>query len=108
MDEATARRIVAARAGQRCETCGAPYPTDYAHRKARSAGGLWAPSNGLRMCRACHTWAHAHPRAARVRGWIVDSTEDPLLTPVWAFWFGWGRWWLLDDDGSFVFPEEEQ
>lgn len=100
-----ARTAVHQRAGGRCELCGAARPSEYAHRRPRSQGGPWAPSNGLHLCHRCHPWCHAHPHDAWAGGWHVRSTDDPLVMPVWLRnpqWSPDGAWWLLDDDADLV------
>lgn len=95
--EQKARRLLVARSKGLCEGCAAEPATDWAHRKARSQGGPWCASNGLNLGRRCHSWSHSNPVAARERGWIVRSTDDPALLPVEHAWLGWV---LLRVDGS--------
>lgn len=110
-EENQARALVAARSNGTCEGCGWAPASEWAHRVARSRGGLWAASNGLHLCSSgdprspwggglgCHEWSHKNPVEARSVGWILrrgqDSTAIPVLLPV----IGWA---LLADDGSIT------
>lgn len=80
--ERSARLIVHERSGGLCEVDGQARAADWAHRVAEGQGGPWCPSNGLHLCRDHHAWCHAHPAAARERGWLLRSTDDPLATPA--------------------------
>jgi hypothetical protein len=76
---------------------------DWSHRAARSRLGAWRASNGVHLCRPCHTWAHSEPTAAKVAGLIVATGQDPTLARVWLDpATAWRGWWLLDDDGIYV------
>lgn len=104
MSETEARRLVDLRSGGRCEGCGRP-ATNFSHRCARSGGGLWLASNGLKLCGSgttgCHGWIGANPVPAEVVGWRVLSGEHPTDVPVWIrspFLVGWHR---LDDAGVY-------
>lgn len=104
MTETEARALVEERSGGNCEGCGRP-ATNFAHRCARSGGGLWLPSNGLRLCGSgntgCHGWATLNPTDAEVAGWRVLSGEHPADVPAWIrspFLLGWH---LLGDDGTY-------
>lgn len=106
MSEAVGRERTDARCGGRCEGCGRPGCQNFAHRIARSGGGLWLPSNGLRLCGSgstgCHGWATHNPDAAEGCGWRILSGEHPLDVPAWIrspFLVGWH---LLDDHGCFT------
>lgn len=104
MNETSARKIVAERAAGRCELCGSTGPLTFAHRRAAGQGGLWRPSNGVRLCGSgtmgCHGWTEHEPDFAALGGWrIVHDERDPLFVPVWLNGpYGCG-WFLLDDDG---------
>lgn len=99
MPEARARRIVAERSGGLCELCPAARATDWAHRRDRSHGGGWEPSNGLHLCHRCHMWTHERPLLAGIGGWrLVRDPRDPGEVPVWLA-RPWPSWWLLDNDG---------
>ena len=116
MLEADARRITRDRAGgaeERCELCGAPGPLEFSHRQARSQGGRWAPSNGIRACRTCHMDLHAHPEYAYRHGLFVPSHQDPVRVAVrmspWpgTGWYGltdWGGYVLDPDPDEYTYP----
>ena len=91
---------VAARAGGRCELCGSTDSLEFSHRQARGQGGGWEPSNGVRLCHACHHWVESNPIAAVAAGQRVTSMQDPHLVPVWLR-TPWPGWFLLDDDGCY-------
>lgn len=108
VNETTCRRIVRERSEGDCEiripvVC-LGRATNFQHRKNRSQGGAWVPSNGLDVCGSgttgCHGWIHANPAEAYARGWSVKSTDDPAVVPS-THW----RWGpvLLDDLGDFHF-----
>lgn len=44
------------------------------------------PCNGVWLCATCHSWAHAHPEAARKTGWIVSRYDTPGTVPVMTPW----------------------
>ncbi|WP_156096163.1 HNH endonuclease signature motif containing protein [Amycolatopsis jejuensis] len=92
--EANGRARVADRS-KCCEKCGAGGVMHWHHRKRRSQGGTWAPSNGLRLCPPCHGWVHANPDEAKEHGWLVDRDADPAAVPF-EHW-QWGPV-LIDDD----------
>lgn len=78
-----------------CVRCGGA-PSDIHHRQRRREGGH-ALCNVVRLCRTCHSWAHAHPEEARKTGFIVSLYEDDVTSvPIKAFW-GWGA---IHPDGS--------
>ncbi len=74
---AKALTIVRRRSGGRCEAQVAPgctyVATDGHERLTRAAGGsITDPDNILDLCRACHTWAHDHRKAAERYGVLVS------------------------------------
>lgn len=102
--EGNARKVVKARSGGRCETCGSSEPLDWAHRLNRSHGGLWCPSNGLAQCRSCHRVAEGEPLQAYAKGIRLRSGLDSHTEPVWL-----GPpavpnpgWWILDELGCYI------
>lgn len=101
MNETTARRIVRERSNGICEGCGRARAASVHHRKPRSQGGPWCPSNLLALCgdgtRGCHGWAEHHPNDARICGWRVDSHDDPTAVP--ARIHPWGHVLLTQDGG---------
>lgn len=86
---------------------------NFQHRKNKSQGGLWLPSNGIDVCGSgttgCHGWIHANPTAAVEKGWTVPSWADPAEVPVLLHTLHYGHdWVLLDEDGCYAlapFPE---
>jgi len=96
MTEREARRIVYARSNGICEGCGKARAVEWSHRKARSQGGKWTPSNGMHLCRADHAWIHSNPNAANACGWYLRSWQNPAAEPVLLG----DRPVLLMDDGS--------
>lgn len=107
---ARGRRLVYARSGGLCEVripgvC-LGRGMSWHHRKNRSQGGTWAPSNGLHTCgdgtTGCHgalTNTNGRAEEFRAAGWIVPSYQDPTTVPVLipGLFFV-----LLSDDGSYV------
>ena len=66
-----AAQIVKARAGGKCERCGAVAPLDWAHIFPRRHHSVrWNPDNALAMCRPCHTYTGTHPAAFLT--WLLD------------------------------------
>lgn len=110
MNEGKCRRVVKTRAGlgdpddARCERCGAPPPLTMHHRRNRSQGGQWVPSNIVALCgdgvRGDHGWVGAHPAEANVQGWSLRGGDDPLLVPI--FHYAMQSWVQLDDDGMII------
>lgn len=100
--ESRGREIVYNRAQGRCEACGSNNGSDWAHRKARSQMGGWEPSNGLLLCRSCHSWCHANPTLARERGLIVKGSRDPLEVPARLMTLFGPRYCLLDNFGGIM------
>lgn len=84
--EQQGRRIVGVRCGGRCERCGGAGPLTVHHRRKRSQGGSWSPSNLFVLCgdgvQKCHGWVEAHPQAAHAAGLWLFHGEDPATTPV--------------------------
>ncbi|MGH9059727.1 MAG: HNH endonuclease signature motif containing protein, partial [Acidimicrobiales bacterium] len=88
--ESRGRRVVRERSGKRCEIrLDTPRCTgraqDWHHRKNRSQGGTWAPSNGLAVCRSCHeavTNTHGRRPEFEDAGWVVASHRDPHRVKV--------------------------
>ena len=90
VNQKTGRRLVGARSGGVCELrvhglCEGR-ATDWQHRRNRSQGGTWAPSNGIHSC----------------RGWTVLSWEDWRSKQV-RLYFGFT---YIDDEGGYTPPEE--
>lgn len=107
--EARGRQLVNDRSHGRCEVCAAKDSLQWSHRRARGQGGSWAPSNGCRLCYACHAWVEAQPVLADAGGWrLVHRDVDPATVPVWLNTVNGFGWWLLDDDGGYerAWPED--
>lgn len=108
--EAYGREKVEGRSGGGCEVrvlgvCEGR-AAEWQHRKARSQGGTWAPSNGLHSCSACHRWIHANPTEATAAGWTVPRDADPAAVPVEDY-PGWGLV-RLDDAGALHLVQRGQ
>lgn len=102
VSEKTGRSVVYERSNGVCEVCSAARATEWQHRKNRSQGGGWEPSNGLHVCSACHREIHADPVGAASRGHTVLSWEDPGRKAVLLrTMYGYG-WFLLDDCGGYM------
>ena len=97
-EERRARRLVRVRSGGVCEGCRQARATDYSHR-VRRGPGAWCPSNALDLCASCHRFGHAEPLKARDLGWLLRTTDDPLIVPACLFGQGWV---LLTPDGDAV------
>lgn len=95
--ERKARQDVAARSRGLCEVCPELHQgSDWHHRVRKSQGGPWSASNGLWLCRRVHDWVTGNPHGARVKGWGLESHEDPATEPVLYR----GEWVVLGDDGA--------
>jgi hypothetical protein len=93
------RPIVKERSGGICEICGALRASEQHHRRNRSQGGRWQPSNILDLCRQDHGWVTEHPAAALRNGWTIQGTVSvPSETPVRRR----GELCLLDDLGGVM------
>lgn len=102
-----AAELVKARAGGRCERCGArdsPYWSLH-HRKPRGMGGskdprIHSPANLLYLCGSgttgCHGWVESHRAEARDLGLLLYRNDEPVHIPVQLFS---GTHRLLDDGG---------
>lgn len=101
---ADVRLQAAARAGWRCERCGAGLHGEFAghHRKLRSQGGPDTIVNAVALCHDCHTLApeavHRQVAQARADGWIVRREADPAQVAVILYD---GRTVRLDADGGY-------
>lgn len=86
MNEVICRRIVSERSGGRCERCGTPRQTTKHHRKKRSHGGPWCPTNVVDVCGSgttgCHGWIEDHPDEAEIQGWHVRPWQREEDIPV--------------------------
>jgi hypothetical protein len=100
--EKKTRLIIAERSGGVCEICGLAPVTDAAHRKPRSQGGLWSPSNLLASCRPCHAGNHSQPVKAVANGWHLAMGSAPREEPTTLCIEGVFRKVLLDDAGGLL------
>jgi hypothetical protein len=113
--EANGRRVVKSRDGV-CARCRRGGALDWDHRKNRSQGGLWAPSNGQLLCsEVCHPWKTTHPKEATEQGLSVPSWAHPHMWPVlrWkptSYGTVKQAWALLDNEGgvTWIGPVEAQ
>lgn len=110
-DERNGRRIVKERSGGYCEVRIHGICTGRAesvhHRKNRSQGGNWAPSNLLHLCgdgvRGCHGWITENPAASYANGWAVRGCWNPEWIDVHL-----GREVVrLDNEGNYQRRQEE-
>lgn len=95
------RRIIIDRADRYCERCGECLGEEIHHRRPRGSGGTKRestnlPSNGLYLCRDCHSFCELKRDEARKCGWLLRQTQDPATVPV----FYRGTWVVLDDLGN--------
>lgn len=86
--------------------------TDWHHRKNRSQGGLWTPSNGLDLCHACHMHITDTREEYFRMGWLVSREDEPAEVPavIYSMQYEYGERvaLLLDDEGCVTlapFPE---
>jgi hypothetical protein len=98
MSEQKCRLIVRERSGGICELC--PHlAVQCHHRRNRSQGGQWCPSNILHICVADHIWIGANIAAAVRNGWSIQGRMlAPYEVPVLLK----GELVCLRDDGSVV------
>lgn len=97
--EIDGREIVKLRDAGVCVRCRRVHPlfgVNHDHRRNRSQGGDWSPSNGQLLCGSgttgCHGYVTEHPREAVADGWAV---------PGWADWREWpARRWLPASNGT--------
>lgn len=102
---AAVKEAILARSSGMCEVmlpCCTFQAVEIQHRRARGSGGSRRAStnrasNGLAVCRSCHSFIEAHPRLALENGWRVPQHGDPDVVPV--VWRQQERY--LDDAGGF-------
>lgn len=77
------RLAVQNRSQGRCERCGGP-GHHWHHRRSRSIRDelTHSPANGTLLCTFDHAWVHAHPKEAKIEGFIVPRWGDPLSVPI--------------------------
>ena len=83
-----------------CEFCGRRSLDEMHHRKYRSQGGLWTPSNIVGLCWQCHKRATIYPAWAYSLGLSLEGHADPGEVPV-AVWYNEEKV-LLDDYGGYL------
>lgn len=81
-----------------CERCGSRWLEEMHHRKYRSQGGQWSPSNCVGLCRDCHQAATVNPAWAMALGLSVPSWAVSGEIPV-EVWYARHRV-ILDDSGG--------
>lgn len=82
-----------------CEFCGKRPLQEMHHRKYRSQGGPWRPSNIIGLCWQCHRQATVQPSWGYALGLSVESSCDPCAVPV-AVWYN-EQPVLLDEHGGY-------
>lgn len=85
-----------------CEFCGKRPLDEMHHRKYRSQGGRWCPSNIVGLCWQCHKQATVRPSWAYVLGISVCGSDDPLLVPC-TVWYS-EQPVMLDEHGGWHRP----
>ena len=112
-NEALAREIVDARAYGRCEGCRCCPGRTFQHRRKRSQGGLWLPSNGVRLCGSGTTGCHGDvdtyfPAIGRLLGLGLGRGDDERQTPAYLHSVAGSGWWLLNDDGTLTYVDVDE
>jgi 5-methylcytosine-specific restriction protein A len=99
------RKLIREREDARCAICRRPM-TDIHHRLRKGMGGtsradIHLPSNLVGLCRTHHGLVHAKPAPAVLGGWIVPTSVEPGLFPIWmqSSQYAYPGWFLLEDDG---------
>lgn len=116
MSEKTCRDVVRVRSGGDCELrldgcLGRAHSVH--HRRKRSQGGPWLPSNAVHSCgdgsRGCHGVITETRTEYYDNGWIVHSWSDWKSTPILMHTAHGHTWVLLDDEGGYrlvAWPDE--
>lgn len=120
MNEGLCRKLVAERSGGLCEArldggnswqC-LGVGQSFHHRKKRSQGGLWVPSNILHLCGdgtvGCHGYIEANPAMGRRWHLWLYAGQDSLTTPARLCWRGKKDWYSLDDEGGITWLTKDQ
>ena len=103
------RALVAQRANEMCERCGAwTDAPQYHHRRPRGAGGSRAgdtntASNCLYLCALCHRITEDKRDRALFYGHLIRQGRNPAQEPVW--WRD--KWVLFNTDGTTTEYKEE-
>lgn len=99
----TAKDLMGARSGGRCEIddCGPIF--EWHHRGPRSIGGTKAEwvnraANGLGLATRCHRRVESNRTRAYVNGWLVSRLGGKQAADVPVLYRG--RWVLLADNGG--------
>lgn len=82
-----------------CEFCGKRRLEEMHHRKFRSQGGEWTPSNIIGLCWQCHKQATIAPAWAYSLGLSVSGNGSCAESPV-CVWYNEGPV-VLDDSGGY-------
>ncbi|OHU67425.1 hypothetical protein BKG87_22305 [Mycobacteroides chelonae] len=106
---AESKELMSQRCCGECEVC---WPNvcmqtveAYHHRRPRGRGGsrqesTSQPSNGLGICRGCHSFIETRERGRAIElGFIVSQWGEPAQVPVF---YRHEFWALLGDDGSVI------
>lgn len=100
------------RAHGRCEVCGIRPDVQTHHRQARGMGGVSRagtavnrPSCLVRVCQPCHDRAESYRERARRVGLLVHRPTDPAQVPVRLRTVNGAGWFLLTDDGCYVWQD---
>lgn len=102
------RRLVFARDGQRCVSCGATSPLEFQHRAAEGMGGRRAAprvDEGLTSCAFCNQGYEGHLQARALRhGWKVRRfvVERGIAYLVPVFYLPERSWFELTLGGKRV------
>lgn len=83
-----------------CEFCGKRRLEEMHHRKYRSQGGEWSPSNIIGLCWQCHKKATITPSWAYALGLSVMAAGTCDDTPI-CVWYNEGPV-LFDDHGGYT------
>lgn len=109
MSLGAAQQIVRDRSLGLCEVCRRQGIQTH-HRQNRGSGGVSRagaalvnrPSALIRLCLDCHDWIGHNPTQAEILGWLVRRPDDPGEQPVWLHCLYGAGWWLLTDEGDYV------
>lgn len=83
-----------------CEACGEWCRPEMHHRRFRSRGGDWRPSNIMALCPVCHhNVTVCSDGCARDYGFSVSQWQHPEDVPV-SVWYE-RRRVLFDNDGGY-------
>lgn len=112
-----AKKIAQERCNGICEGCGMParMGLDPHHRMTRGMGGVHGaaavivndPRNLLMLCRPDHDRTLSDPLGCVEIGWVVERRAgvDPRLQPAKIHTVNGYGWWLLTDDGGYLWAD---